>query len=117
MKHPGHLTIATIGDEDLVNGIRLAGISRCYLIEGDRNIRADVRRSLTELVSDPEIGIIVIQEEYAEFAEDMISSARGEKTMTPVIIEVPSKYGTKFEDIRAFYKAYIKRFIGFDVEI
>ncbi|MBT9141588.1 MAG: V-type ATP synthase subunit F [Dehalococcoidia bacterium] len=112
-----HLTIAVIGDEDLVNGMRLAGISRYSLIEGNRDIGADVRRSLTELVRDQDIGIIMIQEEYAEHAEDLIASVRGEKSITPVIVEVPSKYGTKHKDIGALYKAYLKHFIGFDIEI
>ncbi|MBT9159586.1 MAG: V-type ATP synthase subunit F [Dehalococcoidia bacterium] len=112
-----HLAIAAIGDEDLVNGMRLAGISRYRLIEGDGDIRADVRRSLTELVNDSEIGIIIILEEYAEHAEDLIAGVRGEKSMTPVIVEVPSKHGTKHKDIGALYKAYLKHFIGFDVEI
>jgi len=117
MTHPEHLTIAAIGDEDLANGMRLAGINRYYLLDSDRDLHADVRKALAELVSDPDIGIVVIQEEFAEHAEDVIADIRNQKRMTPVIIEVPSKYGTRFEDIRAFYKAYIKQFIGFDVEI
>ena len=108
-----HLTIAAIGDEDLVNGMRLAGISRYCLIEGDQQ----VREALTELVNDPEIGIIIILEEYAKHAEDLIAGVRDKKSMTPVIVEVPSKYGTKYKDIGALYKAYLKHFIGFDVEI
>ncbi|HAZ31210.1 MAG TPA: hypothetical protein DCY61_00645 [Dehalococcoidia bacterium] len=112
-----HLTIAAIGDEDLVHGMRLAGVSRYCLIEGNSDVRADVRRGLAELVRDPEIGIIIILEGYAEHAEDLIAGVRGEKSMTPVIVEVPSRYGTKHEDIGALYKAYIKHFIGFDVEI
>ena len=117
MTHPEHLTIAIIGDEDLVNGMRLAGISRYYLVEGDRDSRTDVRRALTEMIGDTEVGIIVIQEEHAEHVDDLIAGVRNVKRMTPVILEVPSKYGTKLEDVGTFYKAYIKHFIGFDVEI
>jgi vacuolar-type H+-ATPase subunit F/Vma7 len=111
------LTIAAIGDEDLVNGLRLAGLSRYFLIEGNGDVPANVRRVLAELIRDPEIGIIIILEEYAEHANDLIAGVRGGKGMTPVIVEVPSKHGTKHEDIGALYKAYIKSFIGFDVEI
>ncbi|MCL0076846.1 V-type ATP synthase subunit F [Dehalococcoidia bacterium] len=112
-----HLTIAVVGDEDLVNGMRLVGISRYCLIEGNNDVRTDVRRGLTELVRDPEIGVIIILEEYTEHADDLIAGVRGEKSMTPVIVEVPSKYGTKHEDIGALYRAYIKHFIGFEMEI
>jgi vacuolar-type H+-ATPase subunit F/Vma7 len=31
-----HLDIAVIGDEDLVNGLRLAGVSRYHVIEDGR---------------------------------------------------------------------------------
>lgn len=117
MNYPDNLGIAVIGDEDLVNGMRLAGNSRYHLIDASRDSNADVRESLHELASDPGVGIIVIQEEYAEHAKDIIDSIRNGKRMTPVIIDVPSKYGTKLGDIGAFYKAYVKRFIGFDVEI
>jgi len=39
MASVGHLDVAVIGDEDLVNGLRLAGISRYYTIQGDHDIR------------------------------------------------------------------------------
>ena len=112
-----HLTIAVIGDEDLVNGLRLAGVSRYHVIKDNHEAGEDVRQALTELIGEPEIGIIAIQEDYTKYVADLITQVQEGAKLTPVIIEVPSKYGTKYEDISEYYKAYIRKFIGFNIEI
>jgi len=112
-----HLTIAVIGDEDLVNGLRLAGVSRYHVIKGNHDTAEEVRQALTELIGEPEIGIIAIQEDYTKYVEDLMTQVQEGKSLTPVIIEVPSKHGTTHEDVTQYYKAYIRKFIGFDVEI
>ena len=110
-----HLNIAVIGDEDLVSGLRLAGVSRYYMIKGDG--REDVRKALTELINEPDIGVIVILEDYVEYVEELVTQVRKERGMTPVIVEVPSKFGTKYKDVVGYYKTFIKQSIGFEVEI
>ncbi len=112
-----HLDMAAVGDEDLVNGLRLAGISRYYVIKGDRDAREDVRKALSKLIDEPNVGIVVILEDYVKYVEDLVTRVRQGKGTTPVIIEVPSKFGTIYQDVRQRYKAYAKKFIGFDVEI
>lgn len=111
------LNIAVIGDEDLVNGVRLAGVSRYYVIKEDRDTHEDVRKALSELIDEPNVGIVVILEDYVKYVEDLVTQVRQGKRTTPVIIEVPSKFGTIYQDVRQRYKAYAKKFIGFDVEI
>jgi vacuolar-type H+-ATPase subunit F/Vma7 len=112
-----HLDIAVIGDEDLVNGLRLAGVSRYYVIEGDHDAGQDVTKALNDLISEPGTGIVIIQEDCVKYVEDLMAQVEQDKRMTPVIIEVPSKYGTHYEDVTQYYRAYIKKFIGFDIEI
>ena len=112
-----HLNIAVIGDEDLVSALRLAGVNRYYIIKGNHETGEDVRRALTELIDEPEVGIIAIQEDYTKYVEDLMTQVEEGKSLTPVIIEVPSKYGTKYEDVTEYYKEYIRKFIGFDVEV
>jgi vacuolar-type H+-ATPase subunit F/Vma7 len=112
-----HLDIAVIGDEDLVNGLRLAGVSRYHIIENDHNISEEVRKALTEMMDEPNVGIIVILEDYMKHVEDLIAQVKERKGLPPVIIEVPSKYGTRYDDVAKYYKAYIRKFIGFDIEI
>ena len=112
-----HLEMAAIGDEDLVNGLRLAGVSRYYMIKGNRDAREDARKVLTELIDAPDVGIVIIQEDYIEYVEDLVAQVRKGRRMTPVIIEVPSKFGTKHRDVKEYYKAFIRESIGFEVEI
>ena len=112
-----HLNIAVIGDEDLVSGLRLAGVSRYHVIKDNHDAGEEVRKALTELIGEPEVGIIAIQEDYTKYVEDLMTQVKEGKSLTPVIIEVPSKYGTKYEDITQYYKVYIRKFIGFDVAI
>ena len=111
------LDIAVIGDEELVNALRLAGISKHYTIKGDHDIRDNVRKSLTQLLAEPDIGIVIILEDYAEYVEDLVTRVKKGKGTTPVIAEVPSKFGTKYPNIREYYRALIRESIGFEVEI
>ncbi len=112
-----HLSIAVIGDEDLVSALRLAGVSRYHLIKDSQVVAEDVRKALTELIGEAEVGIIALQEDYAQYVEDLMTQVKEGKSLTPVIIEVPSKYGTKYGDVTEYYKVYIRKFIGFDIEI
>ncbi len=112
-----HLDIAVIGDEELVNALRLAGISKHYTIKDDRNARENVRKALTELLAEPDVGIAIILEDYAQYVEDLLTQVRKNKGTTPVIVEAPSKFGTKYPDIREYYRALIRESIGFEVEI
>ena len=111
------LDIAVIGDEELVNAMRLAGVSKYYAVKGDHDVRENVRNALTELLAGPDIGIVIILEDYIQYVEDLVSQVRKGKATTPVIIEVPSKFGTKYPDIRGYYSALIRESIGFEVEI
>jgi len=109
------LEIAAVGDEDLVSGLRLAGVRRYRIVtEGDKE---EVRQALTELLDEPSVGIIVILEDYMRYGADLVAQAQERKTSPPVVIEVPSKYGTRYKDVTQYYKAYIRKFIGFDIEI
>jgi vacuolar-type H+-ATPase subunit F/Vma7 len=112
-----HLDIVVIGDEELVNALRLAGISRYYRIDGNHDAREQVRKALTELLADPNVGIAIILEDYAQYAEDLVTQVRRKRGMTPVIVEVPSKFGTKYPDAREYYRALIRESIGFEVEL
>jgi len=112
-----HLDIAAIGDEELVNALRLAGVSKYHTIEGNHDVREDVRKALTELLTEPDIGIVIILEDYVQHVEDLVTQLRKRRGTTTVIVEVPSKFGTKYPDAREYYKALIRESIGFEVEI
>ena len=111
------LDIAVIGDEELVNAMRLAGISKYYTIKGNHDVRDHVRKALIELLAEPDVGIAIILEDYTEYVEDLVAQVKKGKGTTPVIVEVPSKFGTKHPNIREYYRALIRESIGFEVEI
>jgi len=112
-----HLDIVVIGDKELVNALRLAGISKHYTIKDDHDVPENVRKALTKLLAEPDIGIVIILEDYAQYVEDLVSQVKHGKSSTPVIVEVPSKFGTKYPDIGEHYRALIRESIGFEVEI
>jgi vacuolar-type H+-ATPase subunit F/Vma7 len=112
-----NLNVTVIGNRELVTGLRLAGMSKFHLIEGEHDIAGQVKKALDELLEDESTGIIILQEDYVQYVEDTVNRIRGSREPIPVIIEVPSKYGTKYPDVKAYYKVYIRKFIGFDVEL
>jgi vacuolar-type H+-ATPase subunit F/Vma7 len=112
-----HLDIAVIGDEDLVNGLRLAGVRRYHIVKNDHDIGEAVRKALTEMMDEPNVGVIVILEDYMKHVEDLMAEVTERRVSPPIIIEVPSKYGTRYKDITKYYKSYIRKFIGFEIEI
>jgi vacuolar-type H+-ATPase subunit F/Vma7 len=111
------LSIAVIGDEDLVNALRLTGISKYYVIENGREVAENVRKALTDLLVEPDVGMVIILEDYTQHVEDLLSQVRGRKVTSIVVVEVPSKFGTKHPDTREYYRALIRESIGFEVEI
>ncbi|MFC1900752.1 V-type ATP synthase subunit F [Chloroflexota bacterium] len=113
----GHLGIAIVGDEDLVNMMRLAGIRKYHQIEDEGSIGEDVRKVLTELIADTEVSVIAIQEDYVDYVRDLITQVQEAKSLTPVVIEVPSKHGTKYPNAAEYYKAFVSKFVGFEIQI
>jgi vacuolar-type H+-ATPase subunit F/Vma7 len=111
------LDIAALGDEELISALRLAGVNRYHMIEGNNDVREDARKALADLLAEPDVGIIIILEDYAEYVEDLVTQVRRKKATTPVIVEVPSKFGTKHPDVKVHYRALIRESIGFEVEV
>ena len=109
--------IAVIGDQDLVGMMRLAGISRYYLVLPGEDRVKNLRQALEDIANQSDIGIILLMEEYAEDVSDIIAHIQENRRLTPVIVEVPSQHGTKYGNARDFYKAFIQKFIGFEIEI
>ena len=111
------LNIAAIGDKDLISGLRLAGVSRYYVIKGNHDASEKVRKALSELIDEPDIGVVMILEDYVKYVKGLLARVREGRRITPVIIEVPSKFGTKYKNVVGYYKTFIKESIGFEVEI
>ncbi len=110
------MSIAVVGDQDLVSGMRLAGASRYTIIEDGSDPREAVRQAVMSYMSE-DIGVIAIQEDFMPHVQDIVRKMREEKKLFPAIIEVPSKRGSKVESIIAGYRSYIRKFVGFDIQI
>ncbi len=112
-----NLDIAVIGNEDQVILMQLAGVEKYRVIEGESDIREKVREALREFVNDTSIGIIMIPENFRDYVDDILKYISESKKITPIIIEIPSKFTTEKEDVREFYKSYMKKLLGFSIEI
>ncbi len=110
------LSIVVVGDEDLVAGMRLGGVGKYFTVENGENTREEVRKILTGLIADSTVGVIALEEDYMPFAQGIIEQLRAEKRLTPVIIGIPSKLGARADTIEQ-YKSFIRRFVGFDIQI
>ena len=112
-----NLDVAIVGNEDQVALMQLAGIEKYQVIEGNHDIREKVREALREFISDTSIGIIMIPGDWKGYVDDILKYIGERKEITPVIIEIPSKFTTEKEDVREFYKSYAKKLLGFSIEI
>ncbi len=109
--------IAVVGDENLVLGLRLAGLSKTYEVEAsasESEIRKKVRKYITEIIHDPKIGIIILQDTFEKYVEDILEDLRGKSI--PIIVTVPGIEGPLHPNVKEYYKQYVKRIIGFAVE-
>ena len=112
-----NLDVAIVGKEDQVTLMRLAGVEKYQVIEGDHDIREKVRETLRGFINDTSIGIIMIPEDWKGYVNDILKQIGERKQITPIIIEIPSKFATEKEDVREFYKSYTKKLLGFSIEI
>ena len=114
---PRILNIAVIGDDDLVNGMRFAGLSRYATISSHGQECDEVTKALSEFLDDSEIGLIGIQEKYVQFVRGLVDSINANNRTTPVIIELPSRCAESPDDAAKFYDSYAKNCIGFGIQI
>lgn len=110
------LALAVIGGEDLVNGMRLAGITRCRLVADERQA-AEIREALASFAGDPGVALIVIQEEHAAAVTAELERLREARRGVPVVLPVASRKAARRLDARQYYREYIRKFIGFDIEV
>jgi len=110
------LALAVIGGEDLVNGMRLAGVTRCRVVTDERQA-AEVSEALAAFADDPGVAIIVIQEEHAAGVTAELERLREARRHVPVVLPVASRAATRQLDARKYYREYIRKFIGFDIEV
>lgn len=73
---------------DTYTGMRLAGIEGAVVHE-----RAELKQELDKVLSDREIGIILLTEKFGKEFPEMIDDVKLNRKL-PLIIEIPDRHGT-----------------------
>ncbi|KPJ56965.1 MAG: hypothetical protein AMJ42_04845 [Deltaproteobacteria bacterium DG_8] len=103
------MELVVIGDENTWTGFKLAGVKRTY--PGD-----EAKTYLEEMLQDTTIGIIVINERFAEENRGILNRARKEKKkLTPIIVEIPDSTGPVKREIDPLQEL-IRRALGAQIE-
>ena len=117
MKNDKTLMVAMIGTADQVTFMRMGGIGVWRIIRQDGNVAEQVRTALNDLREDPAIGIIIIPEDWKGHIKDISEKISRSKSTVPVIVEIPTIFDQRVENIKEFYQSYAKKLIGFSIEI
>lgn len=83
------MKVAVIGGTRMVLGFALAGAKRTY-VAGDPESVAD---ALLECLHDPDVGVILLQQDLAGLIGDLLDRVRREKGPYPMIVECPGEEG------------------------
>jgi vacuolar-type H+-ATPase subunit F/Vma7 len=112
---PGDRQIAVMAGEELVGALRLAGVRMVKVIRADPAAANAVRRTLQDWVGQEEIGVIVVAEELAALARELIDSLRAQRRIFPVILEVSSPENARHADVAAYYRKLSRDFLGLEI--
>ncbi|MCD5424999.1 MAG: hypothetical protein LRZ92_00895 [Methanosarcinaceae archaeon] len=100
------MKFAIIGDKQMAIGFSLAGVKKSKIVETPE----EVKSAITEYIQDAEIGVLIIQDSFAEKARAFIDKLQERKEVYPVIMEISGKSGPiEKEDIM---DSLIRRAIG-----
>jgi V/A-type H+-transporting ATPase subunit F len=103
------MELVVIGDEDTRTGFKLAGVTRTY--PGD-----EAKIHLEDMLQDDTIGIIMINERFAEENREILNRGRKEKKkLIPIIVEIPDSSGPIKREIDPIQQL-IRRAIGAQIE-
>ncbi len=96
------MEIAVIGDLDTAIGFRLAGVSLSYHVTNEK----EAEKVLKEVASRSDVGLIIINERFAEALRPLIRELSERPDL--VIVEIPDKKGPlprKTDPIRELIRA------------
>ncbi len=105
--------IAILAGPGLAGALRLAGVRRARSIEPEAVSEDSVRSTLRKWIAGDEIGVIVISEELAALARDLIAPHRMGKRVFPIILEVPAD--AEKADSAGYYRKLSRDFLGMEI--
>jgi V/A-type H+-transporting ATPase subunit F len=92
---------------DTCTGMRLAGIEG-RVVHG----REELKEALDQVMSDPEIAVVVLTELFGRQYPDLIDEVRLSRSL-PLLIEIPDRHGTQRGE--NFITSYVNEAIGLKV--
>ncbi len=89
---------------DTLTGMRLAGVEGLIVHE-----REELKDALSRTLSDPEIGILLLTENFGRKFPEIINPVKLERKF-PLIVEIPDRHGTGRKP--NFITSYVNGAIG-----
>ena len=89
---------------DTYTGMRLAGVDGVVVHE-----REELRQALEDVLSDKNVGIVLLTEKFGREFPDIIDTFRLERKL-PLLVEIPDRHGTGRK--KDFITSYITEAIG-----
>jgi V/A-type H+-transporting ATPase subunit F len=105
------MKIVSLTNADLSMGLRLGGLKECYIIESPEQ----AAEKILELTQDPNIGILIIDDEIARLHHDLIDEIRSGKKTFPIIVEIRTSDRKGVAEGADPLTDLIKRAIGVDI--
>ena len=105
------MKIVSLTKADLSMGLRLGGLKECSIIESPEQ----AGERILELSQDPEIGILIVDDEIARMHHDLIDDIRSGKKTFPIIVEIRTSDKKKVTEGIDPLADLIKRAIGVDI--
>lgn len=104
------MKIGVVGDSATATGFRLAGVKDAYEVAK----AGEAVNVLKKLVSDANMGLIIISEGIADEIREDIKKLTGGKA-TPLIVEIPSKKGPIEKKVDPI-KEMIRKAVGIEIK-
>jgi V/A-type H+-transporting ATPase subunit F len=105
------MKIVSLTNADVSMGLRLGGLKECYIIESPEQ----AAEKILELSQNPEIGILIVDDEMARLHHDLIDEIRSSKRTFPIIVEIRTSDKKAVTEGVDPLTDLIKRAIGVDI--
>jgi len=109
--------IAVLGDEMFVKGFKLGGALVTITLSpkkgtNNRNLSNKVRSAISKLFENPDIGIVIVQEELKKYVEQFRNVSN-----QPIIVYLPSGRSADKSKIKEHYNYLIRSYLGISLEV
>ena len=105
------MKIVSLTNAQVAMGLRLGGVKECHIAQNPETCKD----TLLELSSNPDIGILIIDDDIARLNHKLIDDIRANNKAFPIIVEIRTESKTEASEGSDPLKDLIKRAIGVDI--